>query len=822
MEYIAHPDKHGKNHQSLQQHLSEVGRIAAAFANKIDQPVVGELLGLLHDFGKYSQAFQKYILSAVGIINVDEDDYVDSKAQKGKIDHSTAGAQWLFQALKPIVKQYYPDHLTEESKLATAVMQIMALCIASHHSGLIDNLVTKNSQGFVTRLVKADDKTHFNECVKAADPEILKRINELVSGSFIPSQVKALKQIHQNQHQGFQIGEVEQAFYLGLYTKFMFSCLIDADRINSADFETPENKLHRHHKPDWQVASMRIESFLSQLPTRNAIDEIRQRISQECFFKAKFPQGIYSLTVPTGGGKTFASLRYAIQHAKEHKLDRIFYIIPYTSIIDQNAAAIRSVLEQDGDEFPWVLEQHSNLEPELQTWRSKLVSENWDAPIVLTTMVQFLETLLGGGTRGVRKLHQLANSVIIFDEIQTIPINCVHLFSNSLNFLAAHCRSTAVLCTATQPLLHKLKHSAQGQLHLLPENELISDVSALFIALKRVNVIDKTKKGGWTVEELGELALDELQIKQSCLIIVNTKGWAQNLFKQLAGSNKIDLSALFHLSTAQCPAHRKILLQTIRQRLDAKEPVICISTQLIEAGVDVDFASVIRFQAGLDSIAQAAGRCNRNGNRQVSQVYVVNPSAENIDLLEDIKVGRDTTSRLLNEFKNRDLLDPEIMHRYFQYYFFDRSDQMAYPLKAKQAERDDSLLNLLSLNSLHEKAAKSPFPLNHSFMTAGKVFKAIDAPTQAIIVPFQEGKALITTLCDMNKKFEAKSYYQVLKKCQQYSVNVFPNVWQALVEEDAIYEISEGEGVYYLDERFYSPEFGLTTKISVKQDDLVI
>lgn len=820
MNYIAHPAKDGISHQSVKTHLVEVGALAAGYASKIGQSDVGFLVGLLHDFGKFSQAFQDYmqliIQQAVSSFDPDIDD-VDVKSLKGKIDHSSAGAQWVFQHLLPVALRCFPENGSSDKKLAIAAIQILALCIASHHSGLIDCLPSENGPGFLNRIRKADDLTHLQECMKSADTEILAKAESLGSADFIKSVVDKLKQ---HSSEAFEHSGIVRAFNLGFYAKFLFSCLIDADRVNSADFENPDYSQYRHLKPDWALACQRIEAFVTTLKARNTVDDIRKQISDNCLKHAGDAQGIYSLTVPTGGGKTYSSLRFALHHAKKHQLDRIFYIIPYTSIIEQNAEAIRNVLHRDDDARPWVLEHHSNLEPEQQTWHSKLVSENWDAPIVLTTMVQFLETLLSGGTRGVRRLHQLANSVIVFDEIQTLPVNCIHLFNNSLNFLAAHCKTTAVLCTATQPLLHQVQNETRGRLHLPADNELIPDVTELFEQLKRVEILDKTKIPGWSLQEITALALEQLNLKQSCLIIVNTKNWAQALFKSVQQLQQIDADGLIHLSTAQCPAHRKLLLTKVRQRLDDSLPVLCVSTQLIEAGVDVDFASVIRFQAGLDSLAQAAGRCNRNGRLPTAQVYVINPDKETIDLLPDIKVGRDTTKRIFNEFKGQDFLKPKVMQQYFQYYFFDRSDQMHYPLKATAAG-ENNLLNLLSTNK-NNPNGNVPLTLHHAFMTAGKAFKAIDAPTQSLIVPFGEGKTLITQLCAANKKFDAAHYYQLLRRVQKYSVNLFPNLWQKLQQQKAIYEIAEGEGVFYLDERFYSEDFGVCTELCAGQQVLVL
>jgi len=806
--YVAHVRKADQEVQSLETHLLEASQIAKTLASKINSPEAGELIGLLHDFGKYSTDFQNYIQSATGLLNPDLDsDYVDAKAQKGKIDHSTAGAQWVWDALSKYGKN-------GEGKLCA---QILALCIASHHSGLIDCLKPEGENGFEKRIKKSDDLTHISECNNNADSKILDKAQQLANTALIASLFKQLKLVVASTQ-----SETIKPFYLGFWTRFLFSCLIDADRINSADFENPAQAAFRNKPVSWDIAINRFELFLTekQSATDNSeINAIRRSISETCKNRAQDAQGIYTLTVPTGGGKTYASLRYALHHVKKYELERIIYIIPYTSIIEQNADAIRKAIEQEDDQTPWVLEHHSNLEPENQSWHSKLAAENWDSPIVMTTMVQFLETLFSGGTRGVRRLHQLANSVIIFDEIQTLPINCTHLFCNALNFLVTHAKTTAVLCTATQPLLDKLDKPEKGQLLIPEENELIHDVSDLFNKLKRVNISNKIKPEGWSEDEIADLAMSELTDKGSCLVIVNTKAWAQALYIKCA--EVVDKESIFHLSTNQCSAHRTELFNKIHKRLDAELPVLCFSTQLIEAGVDIDFASVIRFLAGLDSIAQAAGRCNRNGRLATATVHVINPTQETINQLIDIKEGQEKTKRVFSEIDGKDLLAPSVMALYFKYYFYERAKQMDYPLSEKKAGKtDETLLNLLSENKLNN-GKNVPLYLKQSFMTAGKAFKAIDAPTHSVIVPYGHGECLITELCGISEKFDAACFYTCLRQAQKYSVNVFPHVWKKLIELDAISEI-QGEGIYYLEKRYYSPEFGLATEIVGKSEAIIL
>ncbi len=803
IKYIAHCRAKDGKEQLLVTHLNEVGEIAARLAGKINVADAGRLIGLLHDFGKYSQQFQDYIGSATGKINPDEDEYVDSKSLKGKIDHSSAGAQWIWK------------NCQKWGERGQLVGQILSLCIASHHSGLIDCLKPDGKNGFLNRMRKSDDKTHKDECLKNAPRDYLVKLDALVDKNFIQGVLRQLQ----------KIGQIEDKlphkplrnFNLGFFTRMLFSCLIDADRINSADFEYPENAQHRNNFPvDWSISVDRLEQALDKFNGEKPIDKLRRDISNTCKKRAIEKQGVYTLTVPTGGGKTYASLRYALHHAKQHNLDRIIYIIPFTSIIEQNAVAIREVIEHPDDERSWVLEQHSNLEPEKQNWHSKLVSENWDAPIVMTTMVQFLEVLFSGGTRGARKMHQLANSVLIFDEIQTLPISCTHLFCNALNYLTNFCSTTAVLCTATQPLLDRLKSPEKGQLVIPEENELVSDVPKLFDDLERVVLSNKIRPEGWSAEQIADLAMDEYKKHGSCLIVVNTKSWAQKLYKTIQAYFVNNKDVIFHLSTSLCPAHRKAILEKVRQRLDKNMPVLCISTQLIEAGVDVDFASVIRFLAGLDSIAQAAGRCNRNGMRETATVHVVNPDEEKIDLLKDIKVGRDKALRVLGEGYNN-LLAPDAMQQYFNYYFYERADDMSYPVSPRLLGRNDNLLNLLSSNCNNVGAGRNnnSILLRQSFMIAGKAFKAIDSPAQAVIVPYGEkGKYLIAELGRVAKEFDVGTYRKLLQQAQQYSVNVFPNVWKRLQEENAVHEIQPGEEIYRLDEQYYSKDFGLTEKPS--------
>ncbi|MBI4685352.1 MAG: CRISPR-associated helicase Cas3' [Nitrospirae bacterium] len=819
-EYVAHRREKDGIIQSLSKHLKEVSEQAGKFASKVGLKEQGEVVGLLHDIGKASKEFEQYIKSAVGLINPDEEDYVDAAGLKGKVDHSTAGAQLVYRELSLKGK---------ENKFAA---QILSLCIASHHSGLIDCISPDGKDTYSKRMVKEKEKSHIDEVFgKLSDKARERIISRLHSKEFLQSLVsrlKALKSSHDSKE--------TLSFKCGLLVRFLFSCLIDADRLNTSDFEELTLAKLRNYGEykDWSVLIKRLNEKLRSFDAKG-INVERQKISQACYDFSEKPKGLYQLAVPTGGGKTLASLRFALHHAEKHKMDRIIYVLPYTTIIDQNAEEMRKVLEKKDKKGKYldrvVLEHHSNLMPDKETARQKVLSENWDAPVVLTTNVQVLEALFGSGTRGARRMHQLANAVIIFDEVQTLPVKCVQLFNMAVNFLINNCGSTVVLCTATQPLLDKIEPKSRA-LSITAEQQMVPDARKFFDDIKRVEIYDKTKVGGRTVEEIKELAGQQVLKSGSVLVIVNTKTSARELYKQC---KQIDNVETYHLSTHMCPAHRLDVLKQVKKCLDPKnpKPVICISTQLIEAGVDISFGSVIRFLSGLDSIAQAAGRCNRHNEQYpaLGEVYIINPADENIERLDDIRIGKEKTERLLDEFKNNpkrfanNIISPEAMEQYYQYYFYQRAKEMNYPVSSKSAvRREDNLFNLLSANKIsvdeyvriNNKAPE--IPLRQAFMSAAKSFDVIESVARGIIVPYgKEGKDLIDKLCAVMK---IDKQYKLLRRAQRYSVNIFPNVLEKLQKQGAILEAQIGSGVLYLDSRYYSDEFGLS-EIPVKDMDLL-
>lgn len=812
-ELIAHRRKSDGAEQALITHLQETSKLAEGFADKIGLSEIGRILGLLHDFGKASDIYQGYLRSQEGLIDPDQDGYVD--AHRGEIDHSTAGAQLIY------------EKLSNSGNNRLILMQVLSLVLASHHSGLIDVLTPDGRNNFSRRVTKPEDDTHFMEA-RAKLAEIERQLDGMLALAPETVLLEKMSKMRENEAES----QATLSFKHGLLVRYLLSCLLDADRLSTSDFETPGNKLVRSYGSyvPWTTLIKRLEHKFSEFDRETAsmnknsqaykVNQIRAQVAQaSCDFASK-PKGIYRLTVPTAGGKTLASLRFALHHAQVHtndkeRIEKIFYIVPYTTIIDQNANEVREILEQQNERDKVVLEHHSNLTPEKETCRHNLLAENWDAPIIFTTQVQFLESLFGAGTRNTRRMHQLANSVIILDEVQTIPVRTTHMFTTALRFLVHDCGSTVLLCTATQPPFEATGNPYRD-LNLQSQQHIIKDEEALYKDLKRVDVYDERKPIGWNYPEIADLANRALLEKGSVLIIMNTRTSTLATYREIKARN---LTEAYHLSTNMCPAHRFDVLNRIKAKLAANEPVICVSTQLIEAGVNIDFGAVIRALAGLDSIAQSAGRCNRHGLRNSpGSVWIVNPAEENLDPLRDIKIGKEKAQTVLDNYNDnpeayeRDRIGLRLITSYYNLYYNQRQKELDYSVGINTPiGRDDDLFNLLSSNTIstqiYYRTSQSAMnlPLRQSFQSAARTFQAIDSATRGIIVPYKDGEELITELSTVSK---LEKEYELIRRAQRYSVNLFINDFDRLIERGAIHEVQEKSGIYYLAKEYYSDEFG--------------
>ena len=547
MDYIAHT-LDGKTYtkeeecQSLQDHLTHVAKLCEQYASAFGAGQIANIIGLLHDYGKYDGEFQRYI-----------------RAQRSTtVNHKTAGAIKMKQ-------QYGAGAL------------LLGLPIHGHHGGLHD-LGAKNARA---------DGTYLS-AVNEFDSKILDKFPQ--DEITIPQQLPPLK--------------ADNEFSLGILIRMLYSCLIDGDRTDTEEFCT-----QRLRQQNGNLPPNLFEKLMQAYPKSNGqpINEIRQEILQDCLTSAEKEQGLFTLTVPTGGGKTLSSLAFALKHAQKHGLRRVIYVIPYTSITQQNAAVFR---ERLGDEI--VLEHHSNVLYDHEVdFRTKWATENWEIPIVVTTNVQFFESFYSANPSACRKLHNLANSVIIFDEAQNLPLTYLSSCMMAISELIKNYGVTAVLCSATQPTIGKYLDKE------LKPQEISAHPDVLAEKLKRVCY---EFKGKCTDEALCELLSQE----QAALIIVNSRRHAYFLYQLLSQKHE----NVYHLSTTMHYLHRQEVLQKVKERLKEQQPTILVSTQLIEAGVDIDFPLVVRSMAGIDSVVQAAGRANREGKcMPYGRVWVFEPDS---------------------------------------------------------------------------------------------------------------------------------------------------------------------------------------------------
>ena len=776
--------KDGRKQQTLN-HLNECADYAYHIGKKFSAAELCKITSQYHDIGKFSNEFLEYLKKS------HEAELSNKKFDGiGTVIHSTQGAKFLYDL--------YPE---TKSLITALAKEIPAMCIANHHGGLMDGISPDGSTPFTERLEQENAKLHYDEIITTAK-------NECV---FIEDVKKSFEQC-ENELTVFlekcTENKLDKAFMLHLLVKSIFSSLVDADRYNAYCFETNKPFKLNDELPAWEDYLGRLEQKNAAFTADTEIDMIRREISEKCLNAAARPKGIYRLDVPTGGGKTLSSLRFALNHAKKHGFDRVIYVIPYLSVLDQTAKDIKEALQfNEGDDF--ILEHHSNFtfsdnSDEAQSHR--LFTERWDSPIILTTMVQFLESIYSNKSGDLRKFHNMSNAVFIFDEVQALPVKCINLFNEAINYLHYCAGCTVLLCTATQPPFDETSNPI-----LLSENSsLIPDMSGQFQKLKRTKIKDCTKRNGYSTDELREFILDKYIKEGNCLVVVNTKKDALKLYNNLKNhiaKNPLENIELIHLSTSMCPAHRLEIIEAIKKR--EQKNVLCISTQLIEAGVNISFGCVVRVIAGLDSIAQAAGRCNRNGEYPGQKnVYIVNISDENISMLREIKEGAEKTEYILHnlpkDIAEPDLLSPDIMKEYYQKYFDGQIKQMNY-LICKSGHLHD----FLSSNEKGRGAFTNKFggkktpALCQAFQKAGELFSVIEDRTVSVVVPYGKGAELILEY----KRAEIKEKYALLRKMGRFTVSLYQNQIDGLRGEDTITELADG--IMVLNEGYYNDKTGI-------------
>ncbi|MEG1965631.1 MAG: CRISPR-associated helicase Cas3' [Oscillospiraceae bacterium] len=707
--FIAHKQENGQE-ETIVEHLSLTAEFATLFGDKIGLKEYAQVCSWYHDIGKYSEEFQKRI-----------------RGSNVKVDHSTAGAQKTIEI--------YGDLFGK----------MCAYCIAGHHTGLPnfggkgDNEEMPTLSGRMKKPIK-DYFAYENELSKA-----YKSPKDLPSPKIKPCD--------------------NAGFSYAFLIRMLYSCLVDADFLATEKFmndislrggNLSINDLN-------SLLDIKLKTFLEPQPNKSKLNVLRTKILKQCIEKATKPKGIFTLTVPTGGGKTFSSLSFAIKHAIEHKMDRIIYVIPFTSIIEQNAGEFKKVFGNDN-----VLEHHSNFDfnvisDEEISRKLKLASENWDVPIVVTTNVQFFESLFANRSSKCRKLHNIANSVVIFDEAQSIPLSYLKACTYSIWELANNYNSTAILCTATQPPFKEI----------FPKNtaitEIIENQEELYTAFKKVEIINK---GILTDDDL----IKNINENETALCIVNTKKHALDIYESLSNKDK------YHLSAGMCPKHRSEVIKKIKSCLKNNIPCKVISTQILEAGVDIDFPVVYREIAGIDSIIQSAGRCNREGNlADLGKVYIFTP--ENDAYIPSIfKTQIAITKDIISKYD--DILLPEAVEYYFkELYFF----------KGKTSNDENEIMEMFNFYKT----------LNFSFEDIAKEFNLIDDNTHSIVIAYDD--VAIKNIESIKNENDCKNSMRAL---QQYTVNVYHYQFEQLLSSGNI-ECLIGNTFVLKDNSLYSEEFGL-------------
>lgn len=731
MKYYAHtyPDypQDPRKWQPLEEHLKAVAEMAAEFAKPIGGEEWAYLAGLWHDLGKYSNEFQKRLYDANGV-----ECHLETKP--GKVVHSEAGGHWA------------------QLQGWQGIDRILCWLIMGHHAGLADyGSGDGGAAALETKMRRPEMSRSLMDCVpqwiqdypRPAPPKILAK-------AALPGDI---------------------AFFI----RMLFSCLVDADFLDTESFM--DRKRAQSRKNQWPVMMELLEHFeaymqsLCKSAKNTEVNRIRAEVLHQCQEAADVAPGVFALTVPTGGGKTLASMAFALRHAVKYGKRRIIYVIPYTSIIEQTADVFRQI---PGFESV-VLEHHSNLaesEATAENVRSRLASENWDMPIIVTTSVQFFESLYAVKTSRCRKLHNIANSVVIFDEAQCLPSAYLRPVVFAVRELQRHYGVTPVLCTATQPVLTKRESFDFRFREGFEEvHEITKEPDELFRKLKRVNVSFPEQAD----LNIGQLAGRLREEASSVLCIVNTRDDARELAQALSDRQPL------HLSTNMCAAHRTKVLDEIKQRIREKtDPVIVISTSLVEAGVDLDFPVVYRALGGLDSIAQAAGRCNREGREDTGRTQVYVPEKQP----DYVKSPASLALEYLTPDAISRALDPETFRQYFGQRFFQIGEDN---LDAK------SILKLFSSN------------LEYAFRTAADRFRLIEDDWQLpIVVPYGEAQELIDRL--LEHEWESR---MLLRRLQRYTINISKQVHGELISKDHARELSDYPGITVLyDKGLYTEPFG--------------
>ena len=765
--------------QSCTEHSRNSAKYAGEALASVKLRSSAYLAGLLHDMGKFKQQYKEYLERAA----------TGQDVQRGSIVHTFAGLRYLLE-------HYHGK--SEELTYEDIVSEILAYAVGAHH-GLFDCINERHENGFLHRLrsiPEGDLDAVRNFLDQCADQNEIDRL-------FAAAVDELCTIIDKCNEITEEYDEV--LFLLGLLVRLISSAVMEGDRRDTAEFMNDAVFPESVDSTLWMDLLQRTEKKLNSFPCDTLINRARRKISDTCRAFAVRKPGIYRLNVPTGGGKTLSSLRYALAHAAEYEKKRIIFAAPLLSILDQNSQVIRDCLDADD----YILEHHSNVIfeiPEKREWY-ELLTENWSSPIILTTLVQLLNTMFDGKTGSVRRFHALTDAVIVIDEVQGVPNKLLTLFHLTISFLAELCGSTVILCSATQPCDEAVNHpirSAVGD--IVPYDPAVWDV------FKRTELHDT---GSLRIEEIPAFASEILEKTDSLLIICNKKEEAETIWAML-NDGAYDL---FHLSASMCMKHRSVQLEKIYRSLksDNSRKTVCVSTQVIEAGIDISFGAVIRLNAGLDNIIQSAGRCNRNGESSLpAPVYIVQALNENLSNLPEIRFAKQASEQLLKmyeqfpELYGNDLASGEAVQYYYRELFdIQRKSNNRYhdcPVKNMSA-----LFCLLSENtqwiSENDHTAVQ-FMFHQAFASAGAAFSVFDNDTTDVIVPYEDGETIICDLLSERAKHDAVYVKEKLAQAKGYTISLYSYQKKKLEESHAVIPLAGGT-MLGLASEYYNSHLGL-------------
>lgn len=783
----------GEEIQKLLEHLEQAAIYASdALQRKYFQACV-QLIALIHDMGKATVDYQRYLKKAAD----------GEKVVRGSVNHTFAAVRWILERYKD-TKRW--------GRYASFTADLLAYASGAHH-GLFDCVDPNHRSGFQNRLEKEGIsyeeavKNFFSECMteETLDELFAEAVKEVETAiGCIAPQAKI---------------EEEFFFLLGLLGRLLLSAVVEGDRRDTAEFMN-DLSFPKFRSQDtltilWTELSERADSKLDALEQENPIQKARRIISWQCREMAKNGGGVYRLNVPTGAGKTLSSLRFALHHAKEWGKSRIIFTSPLLSILDQNAKEIRKYVERND----LILEHHSNVvrpqksgkEDELD--EMELLMETWDVPIILTTLVQFLNTLFDGSMSSIRRFHALCDSVIVIDEVQTVPEKLLSMFNLAVDFLTSICGTTVVLCSATQPCLEELEHPIY-----VPIRDMVPYDPALWETFQRTKLVDS---GKYELEDIPVFAMDILAEADSLLIICNTKTEAQKIYLAIPE----DQCLKFHLSAAMCATHRIETIDRLNATLkdtERTEKVVCVSTQVIEAGVDISFARVIRLTAGMDNIVQAAGRCNRHGeSKEPVPVYVITCQREELKHLPEIRRAKEAACALLQTFQkhperfDHDLFSDAAIRQYYRS-LYAKEDEEKVSRQNGLVQVDGVITSLFSLLSTNKDFVDAAFgteceqyTLRQAFRTAGKNFSVFEENTVDVLVPYGEGKDLVLELGALLLPYDLGEIKQVLERVKRYTVSLYECQRKILDQEGALMPLAGGSILTLLDGH-YDAETGLS------------